>query len=123
MAIRNALLLQNSRPGLLSIIQHKRDKFHGWLFLGVAGAVGLGNSGACATAAAQQREEIPFEDKAENQQDDHAADADMHPAKTEPAASAAIVPAIFNVPAGAAWCPTHDILPSRIGCRALIVIC
>jgi hypothetical protein len=31
----------------------------------------------------------------------------MHPAKTEPTATAAIVPAIFNVPACAAWCPTH----------------
>jgi hypothetical protein len=30
----------------------------------------------------------------------------MHPAKAE-TASTAIVPAIFNVSARAAWCPTH----------------
>jgi len=31
----------------------------------------------------------------------------MHSAKAEAAASAAIVAPIFNVSAGAAWCPTH----------------
>jgi hypothetical protein len=31
----------------------------------------------------------------------------MHSAKAEATASAAIVSAIFNVSAGAAWCPTH----------------
>jgi hypothetical protein len=66
---------------------------------------------ACATAAAQQSKEIPFEYKAEDQQDDHAANADMHAAKAEPAASAAVVAPIFNVSAGAAWCPTHVLPP------------
>src|SRR5438270_9399951 len=106
-AIRNALLLKNSRPCLLRVIQHKGYELYSGLFLGVTGTVGLVDGRACATAATQQCEEISFEDKTENQQDEHAADTDVHPAKTEPAASAAIVAAIFNVSAGAAWCPTH----------------
>src|SRR5579864_2115371 len=40
-AIRNALLLKNSRPRLLGVIQDKRYKLYRWLFLGVTGAVGL----------------------------------------------------------------------------------
>jgi hypothetical protein len=31
----------------------------------------------------------------------------VHPTKAEATASAAIVAPIFNVSAGAAWCPTH----------------
>jgi hypothetical protein len=57
-----------------------------------------------------------FEDKAEDEQNQHATDADVHSAKTEASPSAAFVASIFNVVAGPAWCPSHGILPSRIGC-------
>src|SRR6478672_10280766 len=42
-AIWNALLLKNSSPRLLSVIQHKRYELYGWLFLSITGAVWLVN--------------------------------------------------------------------------------
>src|ERR1700739_1887589 len=61
MAIRNPLLLKDSGPGLLCVIQHERYELYHGLFPGVAGTVGLMDARACASAATQQREEIPFE--------------------------------------------------------------
>jgi hypothetical protein len=43
-AVRNALLLENSRPGLLCVVQHERDKLHRGLFSCVAGTIRLRNS-------------------------------------------------------------------------------
>src|SRR3954468_7148732 len=43
MAIRNPLLLKNSGPRLLCVIQHKRYKLYRWLFLGITCTVRLVN--------------------------------------------------------------------------------
>src|SRR5215831_16462386 len=79
MAIRNALLGKNFRPRLLRIIQDKGDKFYCRLFTGVTGAVRLRDRRTSAAAGAQKGKQIAIEDKAEDEQNQHAADANVHP--------------------------------------------
>jgi hypothetical protein len=106
MPIVNSLWLEDLCPGILRVVQHKRDELHRSLFLGVAGGVRPGHRGACA-ATAQQRKEVPVKYQAEDEQNQHPADADMHAAKAESATTAAFAPPIFNITACPARCPTH----------------
>ena len=69
------------------------------------------------TATAQQREKVLMEDKAQDQQDQRATQADVNPAKTKSAASTAagFVAAIFDVGAFSTGRPTHKFLSSKLG--------
>src|ERR1700730_6412966 len=116
------LLRQNSRPGFLRVVQHEGNKLHQGFFRliacrGSARRVRIaypGRSGRSrSTAAIEKREEVCLEDEAEDEQDDGAADADVHAAKLKPAATASgFVATIFNVRTIAAGSPLHGSSPS-----------
>src|SRR5882724_4876005 len=97
-AVGNALLRQDLAPGVLSVVQDERDEVDQGLFLRVAGGIGLRHRAAARVhgAVPYQRQEITFENQAENKQDDDTAQTEMDASGAE-AASATFVAAIFNV--------------------------
>src|SRR5579864_3738268 len=114
MPIRHTLLRQYLGPGVLSIVQHKRNKFNGWLFFGITGAVRLGHGVASAGAACiEQGKEVAFENKTKDQEDQESADANMPAAKSK-SATTAFIPTILNIAADATWSPTHRKSPGLV---------
>src|SRR4029077_11491657 len=99
------------RPGFLSVVQDKGNKLNQRSFGGIARRVRTirGHGGAIAgRAASEQREEILLEDQAEHEQNQRAANSDVHAAELKSAATAArFVAAIFDVLAITTGCPAH----------------
>src|ERR1700693_5425262 len=91
-----SLLRQDGCPGFLRVVQNERHKLHQRLFRLIAWGRAArpiriayrGRSRADGPAAAKKCEKIRFKYKAEDQQDDRAANADVHPAKLKSAATA-----------------------------------
>src|SRR5271170_2110531 len=106
MILRARLRGQMRRPGGLHIIEHERNELHGGLFRRILRGIRLARFGLRrASAAAEQRKEIHFENETQDQQDDGAADADMKAAELKTAATAAFIAAIFDVGTFAAGSP------------------
>jgi hypothetical protein len=107
-----SLLREDLRPGILRVIKYKRDELNQRFFGSVARRVGLADGRRPrAASTAKQREEILPEDEAQHQQDERAANSEVHPAELKPSASTAgIVTAIFDVLAFSTGCPAHVVL-------------
>src|ERR1700680_2753855 len=101
MVVRLAGLLgKNLGPGVLRVVEDERDELHqrlfGFVARGVRAAHGRGTRPSAA--ATEEREEILFEDKAEDQQDQGATDANVRAAQLKASATAAgLVATIFDV--------------------------
>jgi hypothetical protein len=107
------LLREDLRPGVLRIIQDKRDELNQRFLRCVSGGIGLADccwSGTASTSS-EQGEKILLEDEAKYQQDERAADADVHPAELESSATSGVVAAIFDVFTLTTWCPAHGFSP------------
>jgi len=78
------------------------------LFALIAGGVRL--SDGCASrphgTGAQQRQKVAFENQAQDEQDNHAAQTQVYSARSK-AAAAPFIAAVFNVIAASTWCPPH----------------
>ncbi len=106
----NSTLLKNSRPGLLRVVEYKRNKLHRWLLAGVTLAIGLTE---CLPGSrpliAEQGEEISLEHEAKHEEDEESANPEVHTADT----ASAFVSAILNIVASSAWSPTHNGHPTN----------
>src|SRR6267154_5637281 len=92
------------RPCFLRVIERKGHERDQRALRSIARRIGLPDfrwTGGCS-ATAQQGEKIGFEDEAENQENDGAADADVQAAELEASASTRLIAAIFDVLAFAA---------------------
>ena len=99
------LLREDLRPCGLRIVENERDELNEGLLALVARRIGLAYGRASiATAHAQQGEEIAVKHKAEQEQNNRAADADVASAN---AAAPAIVATIFYVRAFTTGRPSH----------------
>mgnify|MGYP003693596005 CR=1 FL=1 len=98
---------EDSGPRLLRVIEHERHQTEPAaprkvrLAVDPAGSrsVTVGNS-----LPSDQREEVSLENQAEHEQNQKAADSDVHPAK---AAALAFVSTIFQIYRFSSRCPTH----------------
>src|SRR6202030_4066846 len=98
------------RPGLLRIVEYKRDKLHQRLFSLVPHCVRLAHlsRSACTAANTSQRQKIPFENETQDQQNDEATDSDVTAADVKASTSAAtIISSIFDVVTSSARSPAH----------------
>jgi hypothetical protein len=96
----------------LRVVESERYEFDEWPLGGVTSWIGLPDrrwAGVGATAA-KQGEEIRFEDKAEDQENDRAADADVQAAELESSASAAFIATVLDILALATGSPSHGFL-------------
>src|SRR5262249_16817214 len=101
-----ASLLQDSSPCLLRVIQHKRHKLNKRLFARLALRVGLTHRRSCSNSLpSEQREEVSFEDETEHQQNQEAANPNVH--STYTTAAPAFISTVFQVIASATRRPTH----------------
>jgi hypothetical protein len=84
----------------LCIVQDEGHELDQRLFLLVPSRVRLAYRGRARArrSAYEQREKILFENQAQHQQDQCAANAQMHPSKLESSASTALIAAIFKHP-------------------------
>src|ERR1043166_8422661 len=116
MPVRLACLLrQDLVPGSLCVVQHERNKLHQRLFLLVAPSVRLAHCRRSrSSAGSQQRKKVLFKDDAQHQQDQRAANSQVHSAELKTPATATLVTAIFNVLAASARCPFHGNLPAAL---------
>jgi len=97
----------------LHVVEDERNKLHFWLFALIPRGIGLASLNGTANAtAAEQGKKITFEYQAQHQQDEEAANPDVHPAKVEASSStAAFVSTVFEVVAAPTRRPTHDFSP------------
>src|SRR5437867_297495 len=119
-AIRlSRLLRQELCPGFLRIVEHKRHKLHQRFLRGVSRMIGFSDGDRApqrgGISSAEQSEEVGLEDKTENQEQDGAANADVHAAKLKPASAAGFIAAVLYVLAFATGCPSHGFPPSSRG--------
>src|SRR5215469_14486792 len=97
-------------PGFLRVVEDERDELDEWLFGFVSCDIGFARyPGARRSrpSTGQKREEVSFEDQAENEKNDDTADPQPHSAKAKSSATAAFVATILDIPTGSARCPTH----------------
>ena len=102
------MLRQNLAPCVLRVIQDEGDKVDQRLFLLVAGRIGLADR-RCRVSdgtVADERQEVAFENDAQDEQDDHAAQSEVNSSGLKAATTAFVAP-IFNVVAASARCPAH----------------
>src|SRR6267154_4775519 len=98
------LLGKKLRPCFLCVVERKGHERDQRALRTIARRIGLPDlrwTGGCS-ATAQQGEKIGFEDEAENQENDGAADSDVQAAELEASASTRLIAAIFDVLAFAA---------------------
>src|SRR5438128_4241230 len=104
------LLWQKLRPRFLRIVEHKRHKLHQRLLRGVTSRIRFPDRGRArrdGAASAEQSEEVCLEDKTENQEQNGAANADMHAAKLKASSACGFIAAILYVLAFATGFPFH----------------
>jgi hypothetical protein len=108
------LLREKLRPSVLRVVKDERNELDERLFRRIPCRIRAADRRRAGTraAAAEQGEEILLEDKAKDEQDDGATDADVHAAELESAATPGFVAAIFNVLAFVAGYPAHDFFSS-----------
>src|SRR5271165_462188 len=117
MAIRlSGLLGKKGGPGFLGVVQDEGNKLDLGFFGFVAGGIGLADGGRSWSrrTAPEQGEKVLVEDETQDQQDDGAADTDVHATKLKTAATvsaARFVAAVFNVLTLAARGPFHVVAP------------
>ena len=101
------ILRDDFRPGILHVIENERNELDFALFGGAPrGAGGCALRGFRSGGAAQKRrEQVAFEDKTQDEEDQYAPDADVDAAWESTSAAAGTV--VFDVVADSAWGPTH----------------
>jgi hypothetical protein len=106
------LLGKNLGPGVLRVVEDERDELH-QRFLGFV-ASGIRPVDRCGNrrsgASTQEGKEVLFEDKAQDEEDHHAAQSDVHASEAESTSASApivLVSAIVNIVARPARCPAH----------------
>src|SRR5262249_17896002 len=106
------LLRKNLLPILLCVIQNERNELNQRSFRLRSSGIRLARHVWCSRpAATNQCEEVLFEDQAQNEQHDCAAEPDVHSAELKSAsARTVVVPAIFNVLAFSTGRPFHGTL-------------
>lgn len=102
-----AIIRNDLCPGVLHVVKHERDELDFALFggalLGSGGRTLRGFGGG--RAAEKRREQVAFENKAQDQENQDAADADVDAAGKTSAAAAGTV--VFYIVADSAWGPAH----------------
>ena len=88
-AVGHALRRKNLAPGVLGVVQDESDEVDQRLFLLIARGIGLADSGAGRAhgAVADQRQKVALENQAQDEQDNHAAQAEVNAAELKAAAT------------------------------------
>src|ERR1700733_666188 len=98
-------------PCALHVIENKGYELNFFLLGGIARGIRWTRNGGgrgCCSRIEEGRNQVSLKNKAQHQQDEQAADAEVDAAgESSTAAAAAGIAVIFDVAAGAAGCPTH----------------
>ena len=106
-----AIIRNDLCPRVLHIVENERNELDFALLGGaLLGSGGRALCGFSRGGAAQERsEQVTFENKTQDQEDQYPADADVDAAGESSAAAAGAV--VFHIVADSAWRPTHINLP------------
>ena len=106
------MLWEDFGPGLLVVVENERDELDERALGVIASRIWLTDGGRRTSAAATEKsEKVLLKDQTEDQQNQRAADADVHAAELESAATATLVATILDVLAITTGRPSHGCSP------------